>query len=359
MLSDTFIVDAVAHAYDLRPTNYVDPLAEPFSRGAYGFHTMLTPEGPYRQRSMDSYFEPWSAEDLETLYATETDVDLVVYHGLLLDDYFRDGLSPLAKGVELRDRAPDRVVLYGPINPLELDRALAEIDRLADLGVLGLKLYPARYYNGRSIPVRLDDDSYAVPVIERAIARGIKTIAVHKAMPFGGTRAEHYRVDDIDYAAVRYPEMTFEIVHSGFAFLEDTFMQLGRFENVYANLEMTSSLALVRPRRFAEIIANFLYVGAEDRVMFASGCCVVHPQPIIEALLRFQLPEDMLADGLPALTDDVRRKILGGNFLRMHGLDESALRARFADDDWSRRRGGGRASPYHDKERAIRVEVGS
>ncbi len=340
------VVDAVAHAYDLRPTNYADPLAEPFVHGVLGFHNLLTPPGPYRQPEFASTHD-WSAEDIANVYARETDVDLVVYHGLLLDDYFYDGLSAFSKGVQMRELHPERVLLYGPINPLDLDRTLEQIDYYAEIGVSGLKVYPARYHNGTTLPVQFNDQTWAVPVIERALACGIRTIAVHKAMPFGGTESKHYRVDDIDFIALRYPEMNFEIVHAGFAFLEDTFMQLGRFANVYANLECTASLAVVRPRRFAEILGNMLYVGGEDRILFASGFCVAHPQPAIDAIRAFEMPEDMLADGMPEITNEAKSKILGRNLLGLHGIDERDFRRRTDGDAWSLQRAQGAAEPYH------------
>lgn len=346
MIDNHLVVDAVAHCYNFDPANFANDLAVGFSQGSFGFHTLLTPPGPYRQTA-DDYLVDWQAEHLEAIYEHETDVDVVVYHGVPLDDYFYDGFVDFAKGLRMREHNPDRTLLYAPLNPLDDQRALDAIERYADLGVIGLKLYPARYFQRRSIPVRLDDEKYVVPVIEKALECGITTIAVHKAMPFGVTRAEEYRVDDVDFAAALFPQMKFEIVHAGYAFLEDTFIQLGRFQNVYANLECTASLAAVRPRRFAEIIGNLLYVGAQDRIVFGSGCCLVHPQPAIDALLGFEMPEDLLEDGLPELTQEVKHKILGENYLRMHGIDEGELRAKLADDDWARAREEGRREPYH------------
>jgi predicted TIM-barrel fold metal-dependent hydrolase len=343
MIDNDIVVDAVGHCYNFDPSNYADPLAVGFSQGSLGFHGLLTPPGPYVQDA-DSYLVDWSAEDLENVYKYETDVDVVCYHGVPLDDYFHDGFVDFKKGVEMRERNPGRVFLFGPINPLETNHAIEAIDRYADLGCVGLKLYPARYFNGRSIPVRLDDTDYAVPIIERALEKGITTVAVHKAMPFGGTALAEYRVDDVDFAAAMYPEMRFEIVHAGYAFLEDTFMQLGRFPNVYANLECTASLAAVRPRRFAEIIGNMLYVGGADRILFATGCCLVHPQPAIDALMSFEMPQDMLDDGLPDLTMETKKKILGGNFLKMHDIDETKLRSEIAGDSWETAE---RKDPYH------------
>jgi predicted TIM-barrel fold metal-dependent hydrolase len=194
--------------------------------------------------------------------------------------------------------------------------------------------------------VLLDDTQYTIPVIERALELGVNVIAVHKAIPFGPTASVNYRTDDVDIAAALYPEMNFEIVHAGYAFLEDTLILAARFPNVWANLEVTASMAVNNPRRFADVIGGLLYWGAAERTLFASGCTMVHPQPAIEALMRFQVPQDMIEGfGYPQITDEVKRKILGANFLRLHGVDEDALRARIAGDKWSKARESGHLEP--------------
>jgi uncharacterized protein len=45
--------------------------------------------------------------------------------------------------------------------------------------------------------------------------------------------------------------------------------------------------------------------------------------------MDFQIPEDLCADyGYPPLTDQAKRKILGENLLRLHGLDVAEVRSR-------------------------------
>jgi hypothetical protein len=60
-----------------------------------------------------------------------------------------------------------------PSNPLEGPKALADIEHaVKDLGAVGIKIYPARFVDGQTIPIRLDDPEYGIPVIERAIGLG-------------------------------------------------------------------------------------------------------------------------------------------------------------------------------------------
>ncbi len=62
----------------------------------------------------------------------------------------------------------------------------------------------------------------AVPLIDRAAELGLKTVAIHKAAPLGPVPMNPYRVDDVDGAAGRYPEMNFEIIQAGMAFHGET-----------------------------------------------------------------------------------------------------------------------------------------
>ena len=47
--------------------------------------------------------------------------------------------------------------------------------------------------------------------------------------------------------------------------------------------------------------------------------------------MDFQIPEDLCAGyGYPQLTDQAKRKILGENLLRLHGLDVGEMKARLS-----------------------------
>ena len=49
---------------------------------------------------------------------------------------------------------------------------------------------------------------------------------------------------------------------------------------------------------------------------------IFHPQWALRAFMDFQIPQDLCDGyGYPQLTDQAKRKILGGNLLRLHGMD--------------------------------------
>jgi hypothetical protein len=50
------------------------------------------------------------------------------------------------------------------------------------------------------------------------------------------------------------------------------------------------------------------------------------PQPQIEAFRAFEISTELQEQfGYPALTDEIRRAVLGGNAARLHGLDPAAV----------------------------------
>jgi hypothetical protein len=125
MVNGTLVVDAVVHAANATRENVapaIEPMAEPLLEAAYGLHAMLSPES-HRLRP-EEFLRDWTGEELEEVVFGESDVDLVDYHSLPLDDFFVDGLVRLEKGVEMKRRAPHRVCLHAAVNPLEGKPAL-------------------------------------------------------------------------------------------------------------------------------------------------------------------------------------------------------------------------------------------
>jgi hypothetical protein len=221
------------------------------------------------------------------------------------------------------------------------------IDRVADEGADGLKIYAARYANGKTYSQRLDDEQHAYPAIERALERGITVIATHKAVPLGPVHYEPYGVSDVPLACSTFPQMRFEVVHTGMAFVEETIYLAATFPNCYFNLENSFSLIAPAPRRFAEFFGALLAAGAEDRILFSGGMAMNHPLIAIRSFLDFEMPADLVEGfGVPPVTDEIRRKVLGVNYLRLHGIDPQEFRARIAGDEVSSRQKEGLAAPW-------------
>jgi len=169
----------------------------------------------------------------------------------------------------------------------------------------------------------------------------LKSVAIHKAVPFGPYSIEPYKVGDISGAAAAFPNLVFEVVHGGIAFLEESALQVQHLPNVAINLEATSLFILNWPRKFATILGTFLAAGATDRIIWGTGCPAFHTRPLIEAFWQsFEIPQDLVDnEGFPQLTPEIKRGILGGNIARILELDIEDQRKNIAkvNDEFSQR----------------------
>lgn len=338
MLGDVFVVDGVLHGYHFAQENHVrggELYANGVANAVYGFHTGYSPSSDplITHRQMGAAND---ADFLAQMSFAESHADVAIYHGLPMFGWFRDGGSPMSVAREMDERWPGRIIKYGPISA-HLPGALEEVDRLVEEeGVVALKLYPLDLIDGQLRPTQMDDPDIAYPIFERAQQLGLKVIAMHKAVPMGPVPLAAYRPDDVDEAAQAFPNLTFEIVHGGFAFLTETAMQIARFPNVTVNLEGTSAIMLRAPRKFAQIIGEIVNSGGADRIIWGTGAPVIHPRRFEEAMWDFQFPTDMIElDGIPELTPEMKRGILGENILRVLGIDRDDLTRASAGDEFS------------------------
>lgn len=323
MIQGLPVIDAVIHAYNMDPTNYANRFAAPLCDLVFG--SVNGTASPGFAPSKEQFYRDWSIEETVNQVFLESETDLAVYHVLPISS-FRDGLCSLHKALEAKTRWPDRVLTYCGVDPMTGEAALDELERQVELlQPVGLKLYPNSWLGSEIRGWKMDDPEIAFPLFERARSLGVKVVAVHKALPLGPVPMEHYRVDDIDRACMAFPDLNFEIVHGGMAFLEETAWQLARFPNVYVNLEITSALAASRPAAFLHAMAALVGPGgsaALERIVWGTGAMAFHPQPLLEAFATFAFPAAMIdGAGLPEISRKVRGDILFDNYARMVGLN--------------------------------------
>ena len=175
------------------------------------------------------------------------------------------------------------------------------------------------------------DPAEARRVLRRAVELGVNLIGVHKGVPLGPQPIEHTQTWDMDGAAANFPDINFVIFHVGLPFLDETCWQLIRYPNLYASIAATINFLVRAPRMFAEILGKLLFWCGEDKIIYGSEAPLFHPQWALRAFMDFQIPEDLSAGyGYPQLTDQAKRKILGENLLRLHGLDVEETKARLS-----------------------------
>lgn len=344
--ADTFVIDAVIHAYNLDPANARNKYGLQLGELIAGIHATWNPPG----LAMDAgaFRSDTSIETVVRTVFEESQTAMASHHVLRLDSWFHDGLSAFHKTKEARERWPQRMLAYVGVDPLApqqvyLDDLRRQVEQMPD--AVGLKLYPHAVDPYRRW--RADDDD-VMALFELAKNLGLKTIAIHKAVPNGAVPLDPYRVDDIDVAADAFPELAFEIVHSGMAFLEETAWAIGRYPNVYANLELTTLLLHKAPGWFEEILAQLIFWGGPEKILWSTGAVIVHPQPLLERFWSLRFSERVMEKfGLEQLTRADKEMMLGRNYAQMIGLDLAAAQDALRGDEFSRRQAEhGLGAPY-------------
>jgi uncharacterized protein len=204
------------------------------------------------------------------------------------------------------------------------------------------------------------DDEIGTAFCDQVRALGQRIVCVHKG--FGPAAASPV---DVGPAAARHPDLTFCIYHSGFegGVTEGPYpgdeegaraggvdrliasvrtAGIGPGGNVYAELGSTWWNLIQRPDEAAHVLGKLLVTFGPDNILWGTDSIWYgSPQSQIEAFRVFEIsPEYQERFGYPALTPDVKAKILGLNAARVYGVDttiracaadRSALRAELVD----------------------------
>lgn len=347
-MEDYFVLDAVTHAFNVDEKNFFNyeganamaQMAANFASGA---------AEPVYQIDKEAWLRDWTVDELAAILFRESRTDVAVYHPLPIYSFY-DGLSSLEKSFESMDKYPTRFLGgYACVDPMRGQIALDELERQVELykpygGPLGLKLYPASWHDGNIGHWRMNDPKIAYPVFAKAAELGIRHIAVHKSVPVEPIEfGDAFSPVDLEGAAVHFPEINFEIVHGGVAFVEETSMLLARFPNVYVNMENLNMVVARRPRVFAEILAGLMHDGGPailQKLFWGTGTTQYHPRPCVEAMATFEFPEEMLDKyglytPLRQITREDKQGFFADNYVRLHGLDLEAIKNGVKDDQFS------------------------
>jgi predicted TIM-barrel fold metal-dependent hydrolase len=343
MQDGMFVIDGVAHTFDMSDSNLAAPdYAEALRRLQASFFAgqpagyNLEPESTLRD---------WTVEETASILFRESRTDVAVFHPVPIF-FFKDGYSGFHKALEATRRWPQRFIgSYIAVDPLRPD-PLGEMERQFEQleNPVGLKLYPVSYHEGTVTPWRMDDPKIGFPLYEKARELGLTCIATHKSLPMGPSPSGGHAFSpvDVEGAAAAFPDLNFSIVHGGLSFVEETAWLLARFPNIWVNLETMNLVLTMRPHVFGEQLAALLGVAGEDalnRIYWSTGAMNSHPRPGLEGLMNFQFTEDQrerhgIFFPIPQLTLAHKRAILSENIARLHGWDVDVLAAGIKGDEF-------------------------
>ena len=209
-------------------------------------------------------------------------------------------------------------------------------------------------------PWRHDDEAVAYPTFElidktyqkiRGQKPGFNNICVHKGLSGGNPTPERGHPADLPKAARDWPNLNFITYHACIQpafFMYDALQEVksgklregvpdiswtteyalmvAPYRNTYAEIGTTWASSVVTfPTLAAHLMGQLMKFMGPDRVVFGSDSVWYgSPQWQIDAMWRFQIPEDMRRKfGYPELTTDAKRKILGLNSAKLYGINVS------------------------------------
>jgi uncharacterized protein len=216
-------------------------------------------------------------------------------------------------------------------------------------------------YDGSGNAWRLDDGDPALAAVggafvEHAVALGVPIITAHKGLSTTlGYTSGHSSPADLGPAARAHPQARFVAYHSGYeadvvegAYDEATRDRginrlvtsmrdagIGPNANVYAELGTTWWALLARPDEAAHVLGKLLVHVGDDNVLWGTDSVFYgSPQDQIHAFRAFEISSEFQERfGYPALTDEIKRKVLGLNALRLHRVDPVNVRCELTREE--------------------------
>ncbi|MCZ6895412.1 MAG: amidohydrolase family protein, partial [Gammaproteobacteria bacterium] len=258
-----------------------------------------------------------------------------------------------------------RLLIHGRVNPNQ-DGDLDDMDELAERwGVAAWKCYTQWGPDG--VGFHMTDPDTGIPFVEKARRLGIKTICIHKGIPFGRRSYQHSVCTDIGAIAARYPDVNFLVYHAGYVPGQkegpyrpgrgegvDELIRsvldngLGRGSNVYAELGTTWRMLMRDPQEAAHCVGKLVKHLGADNVLYGSDCVWYgSPQDQIQAFRSFQITAEFQERfGYPAMTPVLRAKILGLNGARVYGIQVDEILERAGRDTIAASRENYRNDPH-------------
>jgi hypothetical protein len=365
--SQEFIFDIQTHHVNRADTSY-----ESFLRNQAQYATYCGPRG---MSSLDCF----SRNEYTRLMFLESDTTVAVLSGLPAasepeNPLTNDEIAQSKEAINLLADGTQRLVNHHMVLPNQTGTGSAAVQAQLDAmqrvletyGSIGAwKCYPAWSPANTEAAATdgwfMDDPAVGVPFVEKGIALGVPLFCIHKGLPIPAFSTRHLDPADIGRVAKRYPNANFVVYHSGYgngnSYFEGAYRMgnrsgtdslvsslidagVGPNENVYAELGTTWQLVSTNPliggpTAAAHVLGKLLaYVGEDNVVWGTDSIWYGSPQSQIESFLQFQISEAFQAQfGYPALTLDIKRKILGLNAARIYGVDPTAMRCRVQNSE--------------------------
>lgn len=158
--------------------------------------------------------------------------------------------------------APHRLIAFGSVHPRHVADAGAEVDRLAKIGIRGLKVHPShQIYSPNAYR---DGLGPLAAVYERAQANGLPVMIHTGTSIFPGARNVHAQPILADDVSIDYPDLTVILAHGGRPlWMNEAFFLVRRHKNMYMDISGIPPQSLPRYFPRLEEIADKVLWGTD------------------------------------------------------------------------------------------------
>jgi predicted TIM-barrel fold metal-dependent hydrolase len=361
---EQFIFDMQTHHVDISTRWYEET---PAGRAAMSFFRLLR-----RGRDNQDTLEQLNRAHYVKEIFGDSDTVMAVISGVPSRNWNENPLPPdqmvATREYVNRLAGSQRVLSHGLLRPNLGQPELAEMERQVRL----LRIDAWKMYTGAELgeqPWRMDDERVAYPFWEKSRQLGIRNLCVHKGLPLGIFNERACRPDDLERAALDFPDLNFIVYHSGFRgtgwaargtgervqdpanrdpqeipWISDILRILRRnpqIRNIYFELGSTfAQLSLFNPIQCQHMLGQMLQTAGPERILWGTDCIWNgSPQSQIVRMRRLRISDELRERyGYPELTDAIKDQILGLNAARLFDIDPAARRQAIRSDRLSQLR---------------------
>jgi predicted TIM-barrel fold metal-dependent hydrolase len=276
----------------------------------------------HRPEDLDHLRHKWSIDEIHGI-VFDGSTDFAMAQTVPLFDMFEDGFAHVERQYLLKEKDSERVVFVGGADPVYhgADGAVREIERqITEMGARSMKFYNG-HSRGRSW--KCDDRQIAYPMYEKALELGVTLLQFHKGNALGLERIEDLAPHDLQQVALDFPEANIVIHHLAFPYQEFAIDFARRFPNIYLSMSAWVNQLLTAPVPTTATFGHILSACGAEKLLFGSELPLFPvARQLVDLVLAVQIPEELQDGyGYPEITDAMRRQFMGGNLMRLLGMD--------------------------------------
>ena len=213
---------------------------------------------------------------------------------------------------------PDRLFLecnVGPILHRGVKHAIWELEYLVKNH--GAKL--CKVYAPEDGPL---NDPEMWPFYEKVCELDIP-LTIHMGMSYVVPQPTKYTLPLLlDDVLLAFPELKVIAYHMGWPYHEELFGLAGKHRNLYIGISGIVGWFTRAPYRGYHLIGEALEWAGPDKVVFGLDWPGVTMKACVDYIKNLEIPEELQQQwGYPAITDEIRAKILGLNLARLTGIE--------------------------------------